>query len=63
MGSIGPVSVGVDASGLLFKLYSHGVYDNFLCSSTKLNHGMLVVGYGTDGYGVDYWLIKNRYDT
>ncbi|XP_060584205.1 cathepsin L-like, partial [Ruditapes philippinarum] len=63
VGSVGPVSVGVDASGLLFKLYSHGVFDNSWCSSTRLNHGMLIVGYGSDSDGNDYWLIKNSWST
>ncbi|XP_045184724.2 procathepsin L-like [Mercenaria mercenaria] len=63
VGSVGPVSVGVDARGLLFRLYSYGVYDNFMCSSKKLNHGMLIVGYGTTGDGIEYWLLKNSWST
>lgn len=43
-----------------------GIYYDPGCSSRDLNHGVLLVGYGTDasetGKG-DYWLIKNRYGT
>ena len=56
----GPVAVGVNAKGCKFKYYSHGVYDNPACSSKKLTHAVLVVGYGTRN-GEDYWLVKNRY--
>ena len=56
----GPVSVGVDARGYLFHFYSHGVYDNLGCSSRKLDHAMLVVGYGKDDWDQEFWIVKNR---
>ncbi|XP_053701438.1 procathepsin L-like [Synchiropus splendidus] len=54
----GPVSAGVDASHPSWAQYLSGVYDEPACSSTQLNHAVLIVGYGTY-QGRDYWLVKN----
>jgi len=55
----GPLSVGVDAT--YWSFYSKGIYDSS-CSSSRMNHGVLLVGYGTEG-NTKYWIIKNSWDT
>ncbi|XP_075462860.1 cathepsin L-like peptidase [Ascaphus truei] len=62
VGTVGPVSVAIDATRKTFYLYKRGVYYDPQCSSTKTNHAVLVVGYGVDK-GVDYWLVKNSWGT
>jgi C1A family cysteine protease len=56
-----PVSIAIEADRSAFQLYSSGVLDSILCGK-QLDHGVLVVGYGTDdSSGKDYWKVKNSW--
>jgi len=55
----GPVSVGLDASGL--QDYTGGIFDS-ACS--QVNHAVVLVGYGTDPESsTPYWVIRNSWNT
>ncbi|MED6134010.1 hypothetical protein PIB30_033534 [Stylosanthes scabra] len=53
-----PVSVAIEASGRALQLYESGVFTG-RCG-TSLDHGVVVVGYGTE-HGLDYWLVRNSW--
>tara|TARA_Y100000817_G_C16857830_1_gene544717 strand:+ start:2344 stop:3279 length:936 start_codon:yes stop_codon:yes gene_type:complete len=56
-----PVSAAIQANLMSFQLYSSGIYSDPNCG-TKLDHGILIIGYGYDPeYNMDYWIIKNSW--
>lgn len=55
-----PIAVAIEADQIAFQLYKSGILTG-KCGS-KLDHGVLVVGYGTDKEtGIDYWKVKNSW--
>merc|ERR1712127_1156524 len=62
--NIGPVSIAIQANQKSFQLYHGGVLRQgsglFNSCGQRLDHGVAVVGYGTDS-GVDYWKVRNSW--
>merc|ERR1712113_312762 len=54
----GPVSIAVDASGTTWQFYKSGIVDGNC--GTRLDHGVLAVGYGVSG-SEKYWKVKNSW--
>lgn len=58
---VGPLSIGVDASQ--WSEYTGGIFDHTKCSSDQKDqdHGVVLVGYGTNWFGEDYWVVRNSW--
>ena len=56
-----PISVAIQANLTSFRFYKRGVYQDPDCGD-QLDHGVLIVGYGTDILqDLDYWIVKNSW--
>uniref|UniRef100_A0A0A9X307 Digestive cysteine proteinase 2 n=1 Tax=Lygus hesperus TaxID=30085 RepID=A0A0A9X307_LYGHE len=59
----GPVAASIATDDPAWRFHhGDGIYNNPNCSRT-VDHGVLIVGYGTDEVGNDYWIVKNSYGT
>ncbi|KVH98322.1 low-temperature-induced cysteine proteinase-like [Cynara cardunculus var. scolymus] len=53
-----PITVAIEAGGRDFQFYTSGIFSG--SCGTDLDHGVVVVGYGTEG-GKDYWIVRNSW--
>lgn len=54
----GPISIAVDASD--FQFYGGGVFTKNQCPNSKVNHAVVIVGYGTEN-GIPFWKVRNSW--
>ena len=55
----GPAQIGIDASCV--EGYTGGIITN--CTSNNVDHAVAIVGADTDSNGIDYWLVRNSWNT
>ncbi|XP_053331154.1 cathepsin K-like [Spea bombifrons] len=60
VGTVGPISVGIDASLGTFAFYKKGVYYDAECDPASIDHAVLVVGYGVQK-SLKHWIVKNSW--
>ena len=56
----GPVSVGIEADQFVFQFYNGGILNSKACG-TQIDHGVVAVGYGVNGSGKAYYIVRNSW--
>jgi len=56
--TVGPIAISVDAGA--WGDYESGIFNGCNQTNPVINHGVQLVGYGTDN-GADYWLVRNSW--
>ena len=56
-----PVLVAVDASHMSFQEYESGIYEDPDCSAKELDHTLVLVGFGVNSRGEEYWICQNSW--
>lgn len=56
--TVGPIAVGIDATGAL-QNYRGGIFSDNSCNQ-QINHAVLAVGYGVEN-GWQFWIVKNSW--
>jgi C1A family cysteine protease len=54
----GPLPVAINANPVQF--YTGGILDPSVCAASNLNHGVVIVGYGSEN-GTKFWKIRNSW--
>jgi C1A family cysteine protease len=56
-----PLAISIEADQMAFQFYSDGVFS--ATCGTNLDHGVVLVGYGTSEEGEEFWKVKNSWGT
>jgi len=60
LANVGPVSVAVYVSAN-FQSYRSGVFYDNTCPLDRVNHAVVLVGYGADSSGRQYYILRNSW--